>query len=180
MDPISLDDDRALRPLAAGDLDEFQALIEANREHLAQWMPWANQPPADTADFLARAAARAGGDDGVSLAVIEGGRIAGGIGLNAVDRVNRSAFIGYWLAAGSQGRGTMTLAVAAVLDLAFETKGLHRVEIRVATGNARSLAIVRRLGLVEEGVLRDGLRVGDRYLDLVVHSVLASEWRARG
>ena len=179
MDPIRLDDDRALRPFAGSDLDELHALIEANREHLLPWMPWARQPRADTADYLARAEERAAREEGGAFAVIENGRIAGGIGLDSVDRVNGSASIGYWLAAGAQGRGTMTLAVAAVLELAFETYGLHRVEIRAATGNERSFAVIHRLGFVEEGVLRHALRVNDGYLDLVVHSMLAEEWRAR-
>jgi len=179
MDPIRLDHDRALRPFAATDIDELQALIEANREHLAPWMDWAGQPRADTADFLARAEERAADGSGLSSAVIEGGRIVGGIGLDAVDRVNGSASIGYWLAADAQGRGTMTLAVAAVLDLAFGTRDLHRVAIRVAKGNVRSFAVVHRLGFVEEGVLREALRIGDRYVDLVAHSLLADEWRAR-
>lgn len=179
MDPIRLDDDRALRPFRGSDLDELHALIEANREHLLPWMPWARQPREDTADHLTRAEERVARGDGGAFAVIEAGRIAGGIGLDSVDRRNGSASIGYWLAAGAQGRGTMTLAAAAVLDLAFETYGLHRVEIRVATGNARSFAVVHRLGFVAEGVLREALRVGDRHLDLVVHSLLAAEWRAR-
>jgi RimJ/RimL family protein N-acetyltransferase len=179
MDPITLDEDRALRPFVGSDLDELHALIEANREHLLSWMPWAAQPRADTAGFLARAEERAAREEGAAFAVIEGGRIAGGIGLNGFDRLNGSASIGYWLAAGAQGRGTITLGVAAVLDFAFETYGLHRIEISVATGNARSFAIVRRLGFVEEGVRREALRVGDRYLDLVMHSTLADEWRAR-
>ena len=179
MDSIRLDDDRALRPFVGGDLDELHALIEANRDHLLPWMPWARQPRADTADHLTRAEERAAREEGGAFAVIEGGRIAGGIGLDDVDRVNGSARIGYWLAAGAQGRGTITLGVAAVLDFAFETYGLHRVEISVARGNARSFAVVSRLGFVEEGVRRDALRVGDRYLYLVVHSMLAGEWRAR-
>lgn len=39
--------------------------------------------------------------------------------------------------------------------------------------------IAERLGFVREGVHRHAERIGDRYLDLVVYSVLADEWSAR-
>ena len=51
-------------------------------------------------------------------------------------------------------------------------------EIRAAVGNARSRALPQRLGFREEGILREAERVGDAYLDVVVYSVLASEWRS--
>ncbi len=142
-------------------------------------MPWAGQPREDTAGFLARAEERAASNDGGQFAVIESGRIVGAAGFDAIDRDRRSTSIGYWLAADAQGFGAMTLAVAALLDLGFHTWGLHRVEVRVAAVNARSLAVVRRLGFVEEGVQLDAERVGDRHPELVVHAMLAHDWRAR-
>ena len=50
---------------------------------------------------------------------------------------------------------------------------LHRVEIRVATGNARSRAIPERLGFRREGTLRGAERHGERFLDLDVFALLA-------
>ena len=56
--------------------------------------------------------------------------------------------------------------------------GLHRVEIRAAEDNLRSRAIPERLGFEQEGVLREAERVGERYHDLVVYGLMASEWQA--
>jgi ribosomal-protein-serine acetyltransferase len=70
----------------------------------------------------------------------------------------------------------MTLAVRALIDWAFDGWALNRVEIRAATGNEPSRAVLRRLGMREEGVLRAVERMGGRYLDHVVYAVLASEW----
>ncbi len=64
----------------------------------------------------------------------------------------------------------MTAAVRRLVDYAIRDLELNRVEIRVAVGNERSLALCRRLGFVEEGVLREAERFGDSYKDLRVSS----------
>ena len=73
----------------------------------------------------------------------------------------------------------MTLALSALVEHAFGASGLHRVELRAAVGNARSMAVAERLGFVHEGVLREAERFASRYADLDVFSVLAPEWRRR-
>jgi ribosomal-protein-serine acetyltransferase len=108
--------------------------------------------------------------------IVVDGRIAGEVGHHRVDWHHRSTSIGYWLASVAQGRGTMTRAVRALVDWAFRGWGLNRVEVLASPGNARSRAVAERLGFTEEGTLRQAERVGERYLDNVVCSVLASEW----
>lgn len=70
----------------------------------------------------------------------------------------------------------MTEAARALVDHALFVWRLNRVEIRAAVGNERSRAIPERLGFRNEGTLRRVERVGDRYLDCVVYSVLAADW----
>ena len=72
----------------------------------------------------------------------------------------------------------MTRAVRAVVEHAVSVWKLNRIEIRAAVGNVRSRAIPQRLGFHEEGTLREAERVGDAYLDIVVYSMLGSEWRS--
>jgi len=66
-------------------------------------------------------------------------------------------------------------AVRALVDHAFGTWRLHRVEIRAAVDNTRSRAIPERLAFTQEGVAREAEQVGGRYVDQVVYSTLASE-----
>ena len=73
----------------------------------------------------------------------------------------------------------MTRAVAALIEHAVSACDLNRIEIRAAVGNARSRAIPQRLGFQEEGTLREAERVGGAYLDIVVYSLLRSEWALR-
>jgi ribosomal-protein-serine acetyltransferase len=70
----------------------------------------------------------------------------------------------------------MTLINTTLLEHAFRAWKLNRVEIRAGARNTRSRAIPERLGFVEEGVLRQAERVGDRCVDHAVYSMLAAEW----
>jgi ribosomal-protein-serine acetyltransferase len=174
---LALTSDTHLRPLEEADADELHALIEANRAHLACWLPWADgQTHADTLDFIHE---QESAEDSFQQAIVCDGEIVGVVGFVGVDRVNRSTRIGYWLAEARQGRGTMTRAVAALVDYAFETFELNRVEVRVAVENQRSRAIPERLGFREEAVFRRSQAVGGRHLDLAIYSTLPEEWAAR-
>jgi ribosomal-protein-serine acetyltransferase len=177
---FDLTDGARLRPLTEADADELYELVDANRAYLARWMPWAEaQTRAGTLEFIRMTAEQAATDRGFQVAVTVEGRMAGLVGYHALDRDNRRVSIGYWLAEDVQGRGLMTRAVSTLIDYAFDVWGLHRVEIRSAVNNTRSRALCERLGLVEEGLLREAEAFADRYHDLVVYSVLAPEWAQR-
>jgi ribosomal-protein-serine acetyltransferase len=166
-----------VRPLRAADAEELYGLIEANRDHLSRWMPWAaGQNLGATQKFIAEAEVQAAREDGFQACIAPEGAIVGVAGFHAVDWTNRGTSIGYWLAEDAQGRGTMTAVVRALLDHAFCEWDLHRVEIHCAPANRRSRAIPERLGFREEATLRETERIGGRYLDSVVYGLLASEW----
>jgi ribosomal-protein-serine acetyltransferase len=174
---LRIDARRLLRSLNEADAEELHALVEANREHLIPWMPWAAaQTLQGTSAFVASSVRQAADRQGLQLAIVEDDGIVGVIGFHRVDWENRSTSIGYWIAESAQGRGTVTRAVRALVDHAFAAWELHRVEIRAGTGNLRSRAIPSRLGFREEGVLREAERVGERYIDHVLYAVLAREW----
>ena len=169
----------ALRLLEEADADELFALIDANREHLGPWMPWvqSDRAPSDVLAFIRVTRRQIADNDGLQTAIVDpGGRIVGVIGVHNIDWLNRKTSLGYWLAAGEQGRGTMTEAVRAYVDHAFGTWKLNRVMVQAAVENARSRAIPERLGFREEGILREVERIGDRTLDDVVYAMLAADW----
>lgn len=69
-------------------------------------------------------------------------------------------------------------ATRLVLEHAFATIGLHRVELEVYDHNPRALHVYRRVGFRVEGVRREALRWEGRYHDAIIMGLLASEWRA--
>jgi ribosomal-protein-serine acetyltransferase len=176
---LELSDACWLQMLDESDAQELHSLIDANRSHLSRWMPWATgQDLADTLGFIRLTRRQLVDNNGFQAAIVSEGQIIGVVGFHAVDWAHRTTSIGYWLGENRQGRGTMTRAVRALVDHALKTWQLNRVEIRVATGNARSRAIPERLGFREEGTLRQVERIGDCYLDSVVYAMLACDWNA--
>jgi ribosomal-protein-serine acetyltransferase len=169
----------ALRLLEESDAAELYALIDANREHLVPWMPWAvgERSPEDVLPFIRLTRRQIADNDGLQTAIVDpAGRMVGVVGFHGVAWGNATTSIGYWLARDEQGRGTMTAAVRALVDHALITWRLNRVTIQAAVANARSRAIPERLGFHEEGTLREAERVGERRLDNVVYSMLAADW----
>ena len=173
---FQLTEDCQLRLIEQTDAEEVHRLVELNRAYLTDWMPWAAEQTFEgTAEFVRKTGEQLKQDNGFQTVLVCAGRIVGSVGYHAINRESNSTSIGYWLGEAHQGRGLMTRAVSALTDHAFDEWGLNRVEIHAAVGNVRSRAIPERLGFQEEGVLREYELVGDRYLDIVVYSLLARE-----
>jgi RimJ/RimL family protein N-acetyltransferase len=89
----------------------------------------------------------------------------------------RTAEWGVAIASEYWGAGLFLDAARLLLDFAFTELGVHRLEARAALANGRGQAAMRKLGAVQEGVLRRSLATADgQRLDQVLWSVLADEW----
>ena len=74
------------------------------------------------------------------------------------------------------GSGYGTEATTRAVQIGFEELRLHKVQLRIAVGNARSERIAEGLGFTKEGTLRDEVKVDGRWLDHTVWSLLEAEW----
>jgi len=79
----------------------------------------------------------------------------------------------YW------GTGLFQRSADLLLQFAFETVGIHRLEARAMAANPRANAVLRRLGAAEEGHLRQSFLLGGQYHDDVLWSILAADWQRR-
>jgi RimJ/RimL family protein N-acetyltransferase len=71
------------------------------------------------------------------------------VAFNNIEKMNRCATIGYWLARSKMGRGYMTAAVKALIDEGFQQLELKRIQARVATANYPSQAHLRSVRFKE-------------------------------
>ncbi len=76
-----------------------------------------------------------------------------------------SAYAGFYSFTGQDGRGFMTEGLKLVLREAFGPLGLHRVEANIQPGNARSIALVKRVGFIKEGFSPNYLRINEEWRD---------------
>jgi len=165
-----------LRAPRRSDGDELHAAVRESLPELLPWMAWAHPRYSDIdASEWVRRAARAFAD-GVEFQFIardvENHQLLGTIGLNAIDRLNRWANLGYWLRTSRVGEGLAARSSRLVAGFGFSELALGRIEILAAVDNPRSQAVAERIGAEREGVLRRRLRVGDAVQDAVVFSLV--------
>jgi ribosomal-protein-serine acetyltransferase len=174
-----VDDSIEIRQFEPRDADAVFAVADRNRLYLREWLPWVDltQSPQDVREFILRSLAQYHSNQGPNAGIWIAGEFAGSVGCHHIDWVNRACSIGYWIDGARQGQGIVSRCCASLLDYLFDEVGLHRVVIQCGTGNTKSCAIPQRLGFTREGVLREAEWVNDRWVDLVVWSMLDSEWR---
>jgi N-acetyltransferase len=83
---------------------------------------------------------------------------------------------GFALASEFWGLGMFVDGAKLVVDFAFEMLGVHRLEARSALKNGRGNGALRKLGAVQEGVLRRSFLRNGEYLDQALWTILRDEW----
>ncbi len=84
---------------------------------------------------------------------------------------------GFALAYEFWGSGLFEEGARLVVDFAFRAVGIHRLEARAAVRNGRGNGALRKLGAVQEGVLRRSFIRAGEYLDQALWSILRDDWQ---
>ncbi|MEE2701238.1 MAG: GNAT family protein [Chloroflexota bacterium] len=175
---IVVDGEILLRRASLVYTDEIFALIDSNRSHLREWVPWVDsiKTRGDERDWIKARVNFADELRQSHFMMIYKGAVAGLIAIMNLGSPNKACEIGYWLGEEFQGKGIVTKSCRILIAGLFEKEGMRRVQIRAATYNHRSRAIPERLGFVLEGIQRQAELVNGRFYDLAMYSVLADEW----
>ncbi|NUU64146.1 GNAT family N-acetyltransferase [Paenibacillus agri] len=102
----------------------------------------------------------------------ESNEIIGSCGYNSLDFENEKAEIGYDIAKSFWGKGYASEALSSLLDYAFSSLKLNRIEAKVDPQNVNSIKLLQKLNFTFEGTLRQYERVDGKFNDLNVYSKL--------
>jgi len=101
------------------------------------------------------------------------------VGLVQVRAIAPKFSVAEWgFAVGSPfwGTGLFLASARMTLDFAFKHTGVNRLEARAVVQNGRGNGALRKLGAVQEGVLRGSLLKNGQHLDQIMWSIIARDW----
>jgi ribosomal-protein-alanine N-acetyltransferase len=139
-------------PATSGDFERFVAWTHRQRE---------------AGQYVCFAIALRGSDEAIGLFQIRALELGFG-----------TAEWGFILASRFWGTGVFLDAARVVVDFTFDVLGARRLEARAALRNGRGNGALRKLGAVQEGVLRRSLLRNGEYLDQALWTILRDEWVA--
>lgn len=102
--------------------------------------------------------------------------LIGGISLSRVSRgPEQTGLLGYWCSVDNQRQGFTYEAILKVLEFGFGSLGLHRIQATCMPANEASNNLLRKVGFVEEGLLRDYLQIQGKWEDHLVFGILKTD-----
>ncbi|WP_449599427.1 GNAT family N-acetyltransferase [Paenibacillus sp. Marseille-Q9583] len=110
-----------------------------------------------------------------SIIEMESNEIIGSCGFNSLDFENEKAEIGYDIARAFWGSGYASEAISALLDYAFSTLKLNRIEAKVEPENVNSVKVLQKLNFMFEGTLRRYERVNGKFININMYSKLITD-----
>ena len=174
-----------LRRFSRRDVDPLTEAVHASLPELRLWLPWAHSAydREDANAFVRDSIAAWKEERAFDYAIrsqTDPDLHLGNISIWHVSKIGRSGEIGYWIRSDRTGGGIASEVTLRLLRLGFERLGLHKVNLRIAVGNRASERVAEKLGFSIDGVLRQELRVGGRWLDHTIYSMLVSEFQPPG
>lgn len=170
-----------LRRLRDEDLAPFMAYL--NDPEVARYQSWESYTEGQAREVIGRQKNLEPGTPGqwftFAAELKEAGELAGHVALSVKADEPRQAEIGFTFARGQQGRGLAREAAGAVLDYAFGVLGLHRVVAVADCENARSVALLERLGMRREGHFVENVWFKGAWGSEYLYALLRREWLSR-
>lgn len=175
--PVLSGDKVILRELELSDAASLLAMLA--REEVARFI---SPPPTTVEDFerfIAWARRERSRGTYVAFAMVphERSTAIGLLQIRQLDAGFTTAEWGFAIGAPFWGTGMFVDGAALALDFAFETIGVTRLEARAVVQNGRGNGALRKMGAVQEAVLRHSFLCHGQYLDQVLWSIVDQDWR---
>jgi RimJ/RimL family protein N-acetyltransferase len=110
----------------------------------------------------------------------QGWKMIGNCGVFGIEWVNSSGELGIMIGDKTEwNKGHGTEVMTLLQRHGFETLNLNRICLRVYSDNARAIRTYEKAGFVQEGRMRSAVYKNGKYEDVILMSVLRSEWVSR-
>jgi RimJ/RimL family protein N-acetyltransferase len=86
---------------------------------------------------------------------------------------------GFAIGSAYWGSGVFQEGAELMVNFAFDVVGVHRLEARAAVKNGRGNGALRKVGAVQEGLLRKSFQKNGEYLDQALWTILKEDWSAK-
>ena len=113
-----------------------------------------------------------------AITLAASGTAVGAAELRAIDREHHHGELSFWIGVPWWGQGLVTEAGQAVLRFGFGQLQLNRIYAFHMVRNPASGRVLAKLGLREEGLLRQCVQKWGRFEDVVVRAILRDDWEA--
>ena len=175
---FQLSESLTIKTLQTEDAQELFEVVNKNRKHLREWLPWLdyNTTATDSETFIGIIKKQYLKDKSFQCGVFYNDVLVGMCGFHPINQANNSVTIGYWLSENYEGKGIITRCSKFFIRYAFEELKLNKVCIPVAEKNKKSRAVAERLGLVNEGIEREAEVLYGNYVNHIRYSILRSEF----
>jgi RimJ/RimL family protein N-acetyltransferase len=189
-----------------GGIDEWKATMSivygkrirlraVEREDVQKFHEWVNDPEVtrglmlylpmsmrDEMDWFEGLAKRDPNQKPLAIEIRKGKawKLIGNCGAFDIEMTNRSAELGIMIGDKTEwNKGYGSEAMTLLLRHGFETLNLNRIALRVYSENVRAVRSYEKAGFILEGRLRQAVYKHGTYDDVLLMSVLRSEWDSR-
>jgi ribosomal-protein-serine acetyltransferase len=173
-----VDQDLLLRPFHFTDTAGLYCAVHESLTELKPWMSWASEAYNEMTarEYITIGRARWEEHTYYALAITRGDEILGACTLSSIHPIYRFCNLGYWVRTSCRGQGIAGRGARLAARFAFETLGLIRVEIVIATGNQASIRVAEKIGAHDEGILLNRMVVGKSIYDAHMYSLIPSDF----
>ncbi|MBO0794820.1 MAG: GNAT family N-acetyltransferase, partial [Ktedonobacteraceae bacterium] len=164
--------------------EDWQAVLayQSNPLYL-RYYPWTHRTEQDARKFVRRLMAQREEEPRtkcqLAITLAANGQLIGNAGIRRDTPDAQEADIGYELDPDYWGHGYATEVADALLAYGFQTLRLHRIWAQCIAENRGSVHVLEKIGMQQEGRLREQRWMKGRWWDVLLYAILENEWQVR-
>jgi RimJ/RimL family protein N-acetyltransferase len=160
--------------------DSFAIFSFANENSINRYLGFGSvNSESDTNEYINKAMVDASKKPRLSyklaMSIKPSNELSGSCWLDIEDLHSNNASIGYFVDKNQWGNGYATEMIKALVDFGFRELELHRIYANCDADNAASRRVLEKVGMTQEGLLREHCLRSYGWADVCMYGILRSE-----